>query len=207
MRRALVLSLWALTVICGLAGPAWAAPQTWTLFGVMFDDGGTASGSFTFDPDTSTYSAINVTTTTGASRAGAAFTFVCEAPCTGIAPPGPGAVLVLTTSSAGDQTGLPGMSMRFASPLSNAPDKGVAIEAGLEATCSDATCATPADPVRRITAGHVTTFDVAGAAIPTLSEWATILLVLSLLAVGTWQLAGSPRRLAVPDRPEPRRER
>jgi hypothetical protein len=194
MRRALVLSLYGLTVVCGSAGSAWAVPQTWTLFGVMFDDGGTASGSFTFDPDTNTYSAVNVTTTSGASRTGATFAFVCTAPCTGIAPPGPGAVLMLTTSSAGDQTGLPGMSMRFQSPLSNVPDKGVAIDTGLEATCSDAGCSNPVDPVRRIIAGHVVTVDLTGGAIPTLSEWGTILLVLSLLAVGTWRLAGGRAR-------------
>lgn len=40
-----------------------AMPITWNLHDVMFDDGGTASGSFVYDADTSTYSAINIQTT------------------------------------------------------------------------------------------------------------------------------------------------
>ena len=40
-----------------------AAPLTWTLQDVVFDDGGTASGSFVFDADTGTYESIAITTT------------------------------------------------------------------------------------------------------------------------------------------------
>lgn len=48
-----------------LAGPmsARAVPLMWNLQGVTFDDGGTATGSFVYDADTQTYSAINIQTT------------------------------------------------------------------------------------------------------------------------------------------------
>src|SRR5258708_19781801 len=52
-----------------------AAPVVWTLSGVTFSDGGTASGSFIFDADTNTYSSINVTTTPGSVRSGATYLF------------------------------------------------------------------------------------------------------------------------------------
>ncbi|MEQ1884047.1 MAG: hypothetical protein ABL967_03240 [Bryobacteraceae bacterium] len=42
-----------------------AAPVTWYLNGVTFDDGGKAFGSYVYDADTNTFSAINITTTAG----------------------------------------------------------------------------------------------------------------------------------------------
>ena len=38
------------------AAPAHAAPVTWTLSGVVFDDGGTVAGYFVFDADTEAFS-------------------------------------------------------------------------------------------------------------------------------------------------------
>lgn len=58
----------AVALVLGLGGwmqLAHAVPITWTLSGVTFDDGGTASGSFVFDADTSAYSAISIDTTAG----------------------------------------------------------------------------------------------------------------------------------------------
>lgn len=44
---------------------AQATPVTWTLGGVTFEDGGTASGSFTWDATTSTAGAFNISTAGG----------------------------------------------------------------------------------------------------------------------------------------------
>ena len=44
---------------------AHATPVVWYLSGVTFIDGGAASGSFTYDADTNTYSAISISTTAG----------------------------------------------------------------------------------------------------------------------------------------------
>lgn len=44
---------------------ALAAPQTWDLTGITFDDGTTALGSFTYDADTDTLSNWSITTQSG----------------------------------------------------------------------------------------------------------------------------------------------
>jgi len=56
-----------------LAGPALAGPLTWTLSNVTFDDGGTASGSFTYDADTNTLNNWAITTTGGSTLGGATY--------------------------------------------------------------------------------------------------------------------------------------
>ena len=50
-----------------------AAPLQWTLNNVVFSDGGTASGSFTYDASLNAYSAISITTTAGAAFGGWAY--------------------------------------------------------------------------------------------------------------------------------------
>ena len=57
----------------GLSAPASAAPVTWDLVDVAFEDGGTASGTFTYDADTNLYSAINIVTTAGSIQGGAEY--------------------------------------------------------------------------------------------------------------------------------------
>lgn len=145
-----VLAGIALAMIC--LAPAWAVPVGWTLNGVTFNDGGTASGSFTYDADTNQFSAINIVTTTGTSVTGATFSFVCQSPCTGLTPNSSNA-LYLTTSSANDLTGTPGLALSFSPALSNAG--GSAAVNGIQGVCSDANCASPAAPSRNISAGTV----------------------------------------------------
>ena len=70
--RVTILGLVAGLVLT-LSTPAHAI--LWTLSGVTFDDGGTASGSFDYDADTNTLSSINIVTTAGGTLAGAIFTF------------------------------------------------------------------------------------------------------------------------------------
>ena len=53
----------AFTLLFGLAVSA--APVTWTLNGVTFDDGGIATGSFVFDADTLTVLTYSITTSGG----------------------------------------------------------------------------------------------------------------------------------------------
>jgi hypothetical protein len=54
-------NLIAVVLLLG-CGAVNAAPLVWTLDGITFDDGGAASGQFTYDADTNTYSAISITT-------------------------------------------------------------------------------------------------------------------------------------------------
>ena len=50
-----------------LCSQAYAIPVEWSVDGLVRADGGTVSGSFIYDADTDTYSAINITTTQGSS--------------------------------------------------------------------------------------------------------------------------------------------
>ena len=161
-----------------LAGFALAEPVVWTLNGVTFNDGGTASGSFTYDAGTNTFSSINITTTMGSIRGGATYTFVCTAPCDGVTPSS-NLSLMLTLSSAVDLTGSPGFALGFSSGLSDAGGS-VALSSGIEAACSNATCTSSSGATRTISAGSVFAFAPPLAGVPTLSATglaATILLL------------------------------
>ena len=57
-----------------LSVSASAAPLLWTLSGVTFADGGTASGSYIYDATTNTYSSVHVITTAGSRLPGATYT-------------------------------------------------------------------------------------------------------------------------------------
>lgn len=64
-RKTMTSKILGLTAAVLLAGSMAvnATPIMWNLQDVAFNDGGTASGSFVYDADTSTYSAINIQTT------------------------------------------------------------------------------------------------------------------------------------------------
>lgn len=150
------------------ASAALADPVVWTLNGVTTLDGQTVTGSFTYDADTNTYSAINVTSTGGvgpftalypatASTAGAAI-FI-QTP----AGPGQNGILLNTankTNAGGTLT------------ITTGPGNG-----GLF-TCSGV-CTNA-----NLTAGRsIATGTLVGAPVvpvPTLSEWAMILFGLIL---------------------------
>jgi len=73
MRNLFLLSIF----LCSAS--AYAIPVTWTLENVAFDDGGTASGSYTYDAATNTFSNISVITTdTGSAVSGAFYDDACN---------------------------------------------------------------------------------------------------------------------------------
>jgi hypothetical protein len=178
MRR-LFMTWLALLIFAALAGSASAAPAVWTLQGVVFNDGGTATGSFSYDPITDTFSDVDVTTTAGSLLPGVTYNFAHPLSFDPV-------VIFLTVDSASDQTGKPFLELVFNPGLHHFGVQDVAFNSG-EATCGNSIC-TEFDvtaPVRIVTAGVAVT----SAGIPTLSFWGTLLFVLSLLALGTWQLA------------------
>jgi hypothetical protein len=147
-------------------GSANAYPITYTLVGVQLSDGGTASGSFVFDPATGLYSAVNITTTTGTARIGATYNYVCgqDVPgCTGVAPSSIQALYLTTTAA--NQTGLPGLTIFFTGvgatnglgtgPSFDISNSSLAVGAILEGTCFDAACSAPTPPTRTSVAGFV----------------------------------------------------
>ncbi len=58
-------AVFLIALALALVSNAFAIPVTWTLSGVTFSDGGTASGSFVFDADTNTLSNWNVSVAGG----------------------------------------------------------------------------------------------------------------------------------------------
>lgn len=149
------------------AGTASATPITWTLHDVTFDDGGTATGTFDYDADTNTVSAVDITTSAGTSFPGADYTLV---------DPGYGpfaGAMVFVTGTFADYTGTPALSFVFASDLTDAGGTVAAEVFGGEFTCIDSGC-TNGDEVRAMLDGGSVT---AAGMVP---EPAT----LSLLAAG-----------------------
>jgi len=75
MRKILSDAVRALVaVLCiSAASPAAAATINWTLSGVLFEDGGSASGTFSIDSATGAVTAFNVSTTTTGFMSGATY--------------------------------------------------------------------------------------------------------------------------------------
>lgn len=97
-------------MLCCAVG-AHATPVQWTLSDVLFDDGGTATGSFIYDADSATYSNISITTTDALLVPVATFTTLLSGSATDAA----------FATSAGNQTGLPFLQfLYFQFPLTNA---------------------------------------------------------------------------------------
>jgi hypothetical protein len=185
MRRA-VVSLCVLVAFCAVSNPAWAAGILWTLQGVQFDDGGTASGSFVYDPQTNTFSDVNITTTAGTTRGGDVYGFIHPVFSDSLF------AFFLTQDISSDQTGLPAFGFSpFEGFQSLSPQ---AILGGAEEDCVNAACDLAFPNLRLITAGTL----VPTAAIPTLSTWGTLAFVVSLVELGFWQLSRARRSRSGP---------
>ena len=139
-----IRSIAAGSVTAALGG---SAPLQWFLAGVKFADGAMATGYFTFDASAGTFSNVNITTQTD-SRTGATLTTLSG----GITDDSTGALFV--TSTAPNQTGLPGFSMFFSPAL--APAGGSSALTGQEANCNEPSCNTPTGTSRLVSAGYVT---------------------------------------------------
>jgi hypothetical protein len=132
------LRLAALLTAALLALPAQAAPLVWTFDNAVFEDGGIATGSFVFDADTGSFSAVNVTTTAGTLASGATYTDRVFGDAT---------TAGLVTGS-GDLTGTPLLGLAFLPPLTNAGGFVALIDiffppaSSFEAVCDDAACMT-----------------------------------------------------------------
>jgi hypothetical protein len=140
-----------------LPAGALAGPVTWTLQGVTFADGGTATGSFVYDATANLYSSINLITTAGSKLNGATYAFLDPSQ---IPFEGP-MELAVVTLNAGSLTNTPDMSLFWIVNLTNAGGT-VGFSTSLnsaEGSCLSATCSSvdqnPAD-YRIITAGSIT---------------------------------------------------
>jgi len=120
-----------------------ASTVFWTLSTVSFDDGGSASGSFGYDADTNTYSAINITTTAGSQLGGATYTFLCDglADCTGQTPSA-SSVLFLANDPSGNLTDTFALFLSFTSALTDLGGGPNGLSGG-EFFCVDTACSGP----------------------------------------------------------------
>ena len=162
------------------ASLAIAAPATWTLSGVTFADGGTASGSFAYDASTNTYSNINITTTAGTTF-GTGATYAALNPGAASS-----ATLLLAVPSGAVTTGTRLLAVGFPSALTNAGGTLSLIGSGSnETTCGNSGCTTAGGTARLVTAGSVTSTGSGTGTqpVPTLSNVA--LAVLAALLLGT----------------------
>ena len=73
LRFAKFLGVGAIACAAFLALPVSASTIDWTLSGVTFDDGGTATGTFSIDSATGLLTAYDITTTTGATLSGSVY--------------------------------------------------------------------------------------------------------------------------------------
>jgi hypothetical protein len=172
LARVLAGSAVALMLSVG-APAARATPITWSLTGISFADGGTATGSFVYDPDTNGVGTVALTTTTGTSFTGATYGAVPSDPTFA---PGPSALYFVP----GGLTDLTGASMIFldlAVPLTDQPGPRLLVTA--EYSCIDATCLN-VSLLRSTNTGFVT--DGTGQAVPEPASFA--LLAIGLLGLG-----------------------
>jgi hypothetical protein len=186
-RRLCRAPLWVLVVLLTAidSHQAEASLVQWTLSGVTFNDGGTASGSFDYDADIQAVSGFDVTTTAGTALPGDHYLDLH-----GDQPPyPPSGFAVLDILDPANLTGSPFIALNFGSPLSNAGGVIPLVHGISEGFCLNVDCSF-GDYRRSIAAGAVVGVD---AAVP---EPAT----LSLLAIAVAAL-GCRRRKRATDTP------
>ena len=148
-----LLAVPALLVLLCVPSVASADGITWSLSGVTFDDGGTASGSFVYDAVTNTVSSVNIVTTAGTTFGGNTYTALDP----GFDPPVPYDIPVVPNAS-GDLTGT--MVLDLELPMPGLTNLGGTVslltDVAGEDVCSNSDCSAVADtPFRMVTAGEL----------------------------------------------------
>jgi hypothetical protein len=144
------------------AGAVAAKPITWTLNNVQMANGLNLGGSFVYDADTNTYSAINVTSTGG------------RGPFTLVSPNFAGDSGSAHFIQAPAAVGQNGLILNTISPKTNAGGT-IALAGGGFFTCANAAC-TAGSYIGGTFATSGTIQGSAAGPVPTMSEWAMIIL-------------------------------
>lgn len=129
-----------------------AAPVEWTIDSLVFDDGGSGSGSFTYDADTNFYSNIDIVTTSGTSFGGAAYDVVND-----FAPNSSDFLVAIIVPF----SGAPALQLGFATQLTNVGGV-VTIDYAVESQCGDG-CEIPVSDYRSISSGQISAVPVPAA--------------------------------------------
>jgi hypothetical protein len=129
-----------------------AAPVLWAVDSLLFDDGGTGSGTFTYDADTNTYANIDIVTTAGTEFDGAPYMAVIDS-----APNDSDYLAVMVYPLEGAHL----LELSFAASLTNAGGV-IAIEGVGESLCGQE-CMYPVLQLRDITSGQISAVPVPAA--------------------------------------------
>lgn len=172
-----VLAFVQLSLICAL--PANAAPVIWYLDAITRADGGSVSGSFTYDAVTNTYSAISITSTAGSSTV----------PAETYSQPDPlSDAQLLYLRVPGDLTGENAIDFSFPGlGLTDAGGTLTITAASTEFLCSNANCTAVSDSV--FLAGQVTSSApvpptaTAAQSVPTMSLYGLMLMAIGMALV------------------------
>jgi hypothetical protein len=183
-----------------LASAGYASPIVLALNGIVLSDGGTATGTFTFNPDggtpcgsfgpCGTYSNVHIVTTNGSSRTGTTYSFVCGedvTACTGVSPDS--TEVMFLTSNAANQTGDSALALFFTGigvfPPNGLTDAGGTIDVSgsstavgivTEGSCATASCSSPVKGSSRMSiAGTVS-------AVPEPASWLLVFGALGIAA-------------------------
>jgi hypothetical protein len=154
-----------------VAAHASATPLFWSVAGT-FADGGSISGHFTYDADTSTYSGIDITTTNGTSYAGAHYLVLSpEFASTSTQ-------LNIVPALLGNYTNTPYLSLTFAT-LTNAGTT-TSLGGNAESNCTSNVCFGNNSVLRFVASGSLTASETVATPEPT----SIAMLGLGLAALG-----------------------
>jgi hypothetical protein len=171
-----------LLVLLSLPSIASADSILWTLSGVMFSDGGTASGSFDYNSATNTFSTIMITTTGGTSFGGATYSTL-----SGAFPGSSSSTGFIAGAAGGDFTGTALLMLLFDNPLINTGGTVTDLlttgdtNGGGEGTCDQADCSTQTQD-RFITGGSASS--TVGVATPEPSALSLLVVAFAAMLAG-----------------------
>lgn len=188
----------ALATFVILAGStsAIASDRTYSVTAAL-TDGGSLTGTFTYNSDTDTYSAVNLTTTTGTDVTGSVYNDTNNMLYSG-------SDQIIIRSVSGNPSGQPGMYLRF-SGLLDETTTSLAVNTALvngteEGLCLGSDCGAGLNtPKRFATSGSVTYQNPSVIQpIPTLSEWTMIMLAFTLAGMATLYIERRRRLIDLP---------
>lgn len=162
MIKKLVIGSAALAISVAVSAPVQASVIDWTLEGVTFDDGGTASGTFSIDSSTGHLVSYDITTTAG-STLGRTVYDPSTAPFVGYGNYGPNSFLLLTVS------GATYITLEFLNPLTSGGIDPIVTGYDFVTNTGSYECNNCA-PFRVVTAG-----EAASSPVPEPSTWAMML--------------------------------
>jgi hypothetical protein len=176
MKKLLIGSV-ALAISIAASAPVLASVINWTLEGVTFDDGGTASGTFSTDSSTGDIVSYDITTTTGTAVLGAVYD-PSNAPFVANNVSGPNSFRLILG------TGLQYLNLTFQNPLTSGGIDPIVIGNYLGSDTAQSWECNNCFPIRLVSAGEASSL-----ATPEPSTWAMMLVGFTALAFAGYRFS------------------